>query len=685
MVGILEKIFGAGNFLPHEYCYLRNPAVIGLHFWSDLLIGIAYVAISGTLLHLVRHGRREIPFSWMFLAFGAFIVACGGTHFMEVWTLWVPRYWLAGLVKALTAAASVATALALPPLVPRTIDMVRAAKVSEKRKWELEHANAALEQEIAERRRAEAEVRKLATELEERVRQRTAELARANEGLAEKAAIVYHSRDAILSWSSSAEITSWNPAAEKLFGYRADEILGKHVSVLLPESERNNLSALLESIEKGAEVSPFEIFKMRKDGKLVQTHVTLSPLKDAEGNVRGASVIARDITESKRQEEQLRQVQRLESLGVIAGGVAHDFNNLLVGIMGNASMVLETIPRSSPNYSMIESAIKASEKAAHLTQQLLAYAGKGRFVSEKVDLSALVREIGSLLQTSIPRNVSLRLELDQNLPPVDADPGQLQQVIMNLVINGAEAIGEHNGTLLVTTSMHHIDEAYMGVNFAGEALKPGRYVVLEVHDSGSGMDEETKARIFDPFFTTKFTGRGLGLSAVMGIVRSHKGAIRVYTELGNGSSFRVLLPAASGSPSAPHWPDDDEELRGSGTVLVIDDEEVVRATAETALRRYGYSVLIAADGQSGVDLFRERAGEIRAVLLDMTMPVMSGTEAFRQIRHISPDTPVVVSSGYNEVEAIRRFTAKGIAAFVQKPYTAAKLARIIKHAIEARK
>jgi PAS domain S-box-containing protein len=572
--------------------------------------------------------------------------------------------------------------LALPPLVPRTLGLIRSAKLSDERQEELEAANAALTREIAERRRAEDAVRELAAELEMRVRERTAELARANEALAEKAEIVQHSQDAIFSWELDGTVTSWNPAAEKAYGHSASEATGKRLAELIPAAQSRELSILLASMQQGIEPQPVEIFEVSKDGAKVETRVTVSPLRDAAGSIRGASVIARDITEQNQSEEQLRQVQKLESLGIIAGGVAHDFNNLLVGIMGNASLALEILPRSHPNFQLIESVIKASEKAAHLTQQLLAYAGKGRFVSEKLDLSQMVSEIVTLVETSIPKAVTLRLELESGLPAVEADPGQMQQVIMNLVINGAEAIGYRNGTVLVTTGTQEVDEAYARQNFGGESLPAGTYVSLEIHDSGCGMDEGVKSRIFDPFFTTKFTGRGLGLSAVLGIVRAHKGTIRVYSEPGKGSTFKVLLPSVEGHAPGPQLRDLQEELRGNGLVLVIDDEEVVRSTASSALMRYGYSVITANDGEAGVSAFRGNAGQVAAVLLDMTMPVMDGVEAFRLIRTIQPDAKVIVSSGYSELEAIRRFTAKGIAGFIQKPYTASKLARVMKQVMQ---
>jgi two-component system, chemotaxis family, CheB/CheR fusion protein len=318
---------------------------------------------------------------------------------------------------------------------------------------------------------------------------------------------------------------------------------------------------------------------------------------------------------------------------------------------------------------MMESVVLASERAADLTRQLLAYAGKGRFFVQPTDVSQLVRAISSLIQSSIPKKVDLRLDLHPHLPMVEADPAQIQQLVMNLVINGAEAIGEERtGTVTVST-----------------LLDPsGESVVIQVDDDGCGMDESVRSRIFDPFFTTKFTGRGLGLAAALGIVRGHHGEIRIDSAPGMGTLFEVRLPAKGARVPQVKDSPKQRELRGAGEVLVIDDEELVRQMAQSTLERYGYTVTLASDGREGVELFRARAGKTSLVLLDMMMPVMGGDEALEEIRSISPNVPVIGSSGYSEVTAKERFGERGLAAFLQKPYSAQELADCVKSVIESR-
>jgi PAS domain S-box-containing protein len=388
-----------------------------------------------------------------------------------------------------------------------------------------------------------------------------------------------------------------------------------------------------------------------------------------------------DVTERRSLEEKLRSSQKLESIGLLAGGIAHDFNNLLTGIMGNAGLALQILPKPSPAAPLMQNVVHASERAADLTQQLLAYAGKGKFVVAPLDLSALVRQIANLVQSTISKMVRLEMELDGSLPMVEADASQIQQVVMNLVINAAEAIGERGGTVRVKTGLRAAGERDVKEHFAAEELKPGNYVFLEVQDTGSGMDRETLGRIFDPFFTTKFTGRGLGLAAVSGIVRGHRGAIRVSSEPEKGSTFQVLLPASTTYATAGKQADVEEDLQGSGLILVIDDEETVRSTAGAALSGYGYGVELAENGGQAMEAFRSRPGEFDVVLLDLTMPVLGGETVLRLIKEIRPDIPVIVSSGYSEVDANSRFAPGALAGFLQKPYTGATLAQKVKAAL----
>ncbi len=493
------------------------------------------------------------------------------------------------------------------------------------------------------------------------------------------AAIVESSEDAIISKTLKGVVQTWNKGAERVYGYSTVEMVGRPMSMLLPPDRPDEEATILERLGRGERVDHFETARMRKDGTRIEVSLTISPVYDPEGCVIAASHVARDITEQRRIESQRLHTQKLESLGVLAGGIAHDFNNLLTGILGNATLVMEDLAPSNPNHSVLGECVLAAERAAQLTRQLLAYAGKGRFVTEPVNLSALVREINTLIQSSISRKVQVRLDLASELPSVEADAGQLQQVIMNLIMNGAEAIGEDVGLVVCTTALLPVDEAYIqNLGAEGRHLVPGQYVMLEVHDNGCGMDQSTLARIFEPFFTTKFTGRGLGLAAVSGIVHGHRGAIKVYSATGKGSTFKVLLPAAPGKNSPVVEPPPRLSEGRNRTVLIVDDEETVRSVARNTLRRRGYKTIEAGDGREALEVYKRFLNEISLVLLDLTMPYMNGEEVLREIKVITPSAKVLLSSGFNEVEAVRRFTGQGLAGFLQKPYPAAVLAETVK-------
>lgn len=504
------------------------------------------------------------------------------------------------------------------------------------------------------------------------------------EALAKLAAIVESSEDAIIGKDLHGTIQTWNAGAERIYGYSAADVIGKSMALLLPADRPHEESEILSRIERGERVDHFETVRIRKGGNPIEVSLTISPIHDALGQIIGASHVARDITEQKKLEQQMRHAQKLESLGVLAGGVAHDFNNLLVGIIGNASLIQEGLPAGDPNRHLLENVVLAGQRASDLTRQLLAYAGKGQFQKCRMDLSTLVREMSGLVQATFPKKVAMRLELDNHLPAIEADPGQVQQVIMNLVMNAAEAIGENkSGRVVVSTKARQIEDAEALQNFASWELGAGLYVLLEVCDNGLGMDEGTQARIFEPFFTTKFTGRGLGLSAVLGIVKAHKGALSVHSRAGEGTTFQVLFPSID-IASAPPFPlRVKHELQGAGTILVIDDEPFVRNMAKFALERYGYNVTTAMDGASAVAVFREHPEKISLVLLDLTMPVMSGEETLAELMAIRPNVCVLLSSGFSEMEALRRFAGKSLAGFIQKPYTATQLAEKVKGILDS--
>ena len=455
-------------------------------------------------------------------------------------------------------------------------------------------------------------------------------------------------------------------------------------TVLHPEDVEAWRERWARSVATG-EVFELECRFRRESDGVYRWHLCRAvPVADSDGRVTKWFGTCTDVDDQRRSSEAMREAQKLESIGLLAGGVAHDFNNLLTGILGNASLVLDELPASSRLRPLVENVLLASERAADLTRQLLAYSGKGRFFVQPRDVSTLVREISSLIQSSIPKKVQLQLDLAENLPSVDVDSAQIQQLLMNLVINGAEAIGEgRSGLVRVRTLLRDVDQSYIAKNhFAVDPAPPGRYVAIQVEDNGCGMDDGVRRHMFDPFFTTKFTGRGLGLAAALGIVRGHKGSIRIETELGRGTTFEVLLPAGAEQQVEQEAPQPSRELRGAGAVLVVDDEALVRKLAAATLTHFGYKVLEAADGAEGVEVFRRHADEICLVLLDMMMPVMGGEEALEEIRALRPEVPVIGSSGFNESVAKERFGGHGLAAFLQKPYSARTLADRVKQAIE---
>jgi PAS domain S-box-containing protein len=540
---------------------------------------------------------------------------------------------------------------------------------SESRVYPFEDGAAAQWRDITERKQAE-----------ERARARAAEL------------------EALMEAVPIAIMISRDPEGRSILGNRASYEMhrrpfGTNLSVLPPVGQAAPTFRILrggveippeelpirKAISTGLPVRNYELDLVLEDGTTYTLLGHAVPLFGEDGSSSGAVAAFLDVTERKRNEERLRQTQKLESLGLLAGGIAHDFNNLLTGIMGNASMIVDEVPPGASEH--LNEVISSAERAAHLTRQLLAYSGKGQFVMRDLDISQAVHEIANLAQFSIPKSVDLAVTVQRRLPAVRMDPSQFQQIVMNLVINAGEAIGEGNpGKVSVATSMTDVEAAF--VDTAADEVCPGRYVCIEVSDTGCGIKSEDMAKVFEPFFTTKFTGRGLGLAAVAGILRAQKGGITVQSAPGSGSSFRILLPA---SKRAAQQPESQPPVPGQATVLVVDDEAAVRDFICAVLRRHGHRVLTAFDGRDALAVLEKESFNIDAIVLDVVMPVMGANDLLPRIKVEKPELKVLLTSGYSEAEARRLCADFPGAAFIQKPYTAQEIARAVEQLLGLRK
>jgi PAS domain S-box-containing protein len=481
-------------------------------------------------------------------------------------------------------------------------------------------------------------------------------------------------------WAYDVETLAFlavNDAAIEHYGYSRDEFLRMTITDIRPPEDVPTLRATIARTMDTVNLSGIWQHR-KKDGTLIEVEITTHTLT-LDGRL-ARIVLANDVTEHRRAEEALRRAQKIESLGVLAGGIAHDFNNLLVAMLGQTSLALGQLPAGSPARQPIEKAVSAARRAADLTRQLLAYSGRGQFERRSLQLNHLIQENLHLFEVAVPKNVLLRSELTEPLPVIMGDAGQLQQVVMNLIINAAEAMGERPGQVMVRTRPYRLmpDKAALWQLDAAN-LVSSTYVLLEVEDNGCGMSQETLSKIFDPFFSTKFTGRGLGLAAVLGIVRGHEGGLRVESVLNVGTTFELIFPSEEVTTLETPTPELVQEAAMlHHLILVIDDEEPVRDAVTDILDLEGLSVLAASDGQAGIELYRDRQADIDLIMLDLSMPGLSGEEAFRGLRQINPQVRILLSSGYSHDEVISRFAGQHDVAFIQKPYDASQLITEVK-------
>lgn len=793
------RVFSSG-YLPHLYCYLGSRRLVWSHVITDTLIGISYLAISITLAHLIYRGRRELPFHWMFLAFGLFIVACGLTHLMEVVTVWVPVYVLSAIVKGLTAAASMTTAIVLPFIVPQIVLMAHRAKDSEQYLRSLELG-------LSERDAAQRELRKANELLEARVQERTLELAKANEGLRTSEAqyrLLFESNPMPM-WvfdRNSLRFLAVNEAAIRHYGYSRDEFLGLTIADIRSEED---IPKLMEAVARRVPgLSETELHRHRKkDGTVIQVEVTSHPItlggRDAElilshdvteqrknqeslrqseerfatafrssplaitistekdgqyvdandafvklmgyqreeivgrtahelgvwadpdyrdrmvrqmdraeraepletrfrtksGEERRVQISAErivldgkscvlantlDVTESRRLEEQFRQAQKMEAVGRLAGGVAHDFNNLLSVILGCSELAQAAVMPDSAPRKYLDQIRQAVDRAASLTRQLLAFSRQQVLEPRVLSLNSVVHNVSKMLLRVIGEDVTLSLKPGEPLGSVKADLGQIEQVLMNLAVNARDAMPE-GGKIVIETGNVELDETYARQH---QSVRPGSYVMLSFSDTGCGMDAKTLAQIFEPFFTTKEPGKGtgLGLSTVYGIVKQSGGYIWAYSEPMRGTTFKIYLPRVD-SPAETLTAQRSDLVfdRGTETILLVEDDEPLRALAAELLRSVGYNVLEASDGNEAIEIAKRQNGSIHLVLTDVIMPGMSGGDLIVHLRNVQPKLAILFMSGYARDLVSRAGVPEPERSLLHKPFTRKSLLTKVRSAL----
>jgi PAS domain S-box-containing protein len=499
-------------------------------------------------------------------------------------------------------------------------------------------------------------------------------------------AIIEHAQDMVVILDRSGRVTYSSPAAARILGYLAGQRIGTSAEDLVHPDDRGTYARVLaELVQFPGASRTLEIRVMHKDGSARLMEAVSYNALEVPG-VHGIVVNARDITERRQVEldrqsmdAKVQQAQKLESLGVLAGGIAHDFNNLLMGIMGHAGLALMEISEDNPLRRRLHQIEVAATRAAELTNQLLAYSGRGKFEVQPLSLSRLVDEMESLLETVISKKAVLEHHYQPDLPLIDGDATQLRQVIMNLITNASDALGDRTGRITITLGALRTGQqtpCLAGIPPEGES------VFLEVTDTGTGMEPDTLQRIFDPFFTTKFTGRGLGLAAVLGIMRGHHGAIQVTSQPDRGTTFRLFFPRSDTLVDPQLWVDRPAQAyQSQGVILVVDDEEAVRSVASATLERCGFTVQTAANGRDGLLAYRERADHIRAVVLDLTMPILGGDEVLADLRSgglPGSAVPVLLSSGYSSADVTRNLQRFNPIQFLQKPYNPGDLIQKIR-------
>lgn len=529
--------------------------------------------------------------------------------------------------------------------------------------------------DISDRKKIEEELRKAHEELSRRTSQQIFDYR------TRLAAIVDSSADAIIGKDLDGVIASWNKGAEHIYGYTAEEVLGKSITIIVPKDQPDEIPAILAKIRNGRSIEQHEAIRVAKDGRRLNVSLSVSPIRDSDGRIVGASAIGRDITEQKRAEDQLRQAQKMEAVGRLAGGIAHDFNNILGVISACSEFLRDRVEKGSQAAQFVDNLRKAAERGASLTRQLLVFSRKQVIKPQVLNLNDRLTEVSKLLRPLMGDDVEIVISASADTVFVEADPGQLDQVVMNLAVNARDAM-PRGGKLFLETSTMEFDDAFAGLH---EPMTSGKYVLLAVSDNGIGMDQATVERIFEPFFTTKEIGKGtgLGLATVYGIVKQAGGFVWVYSEPGRGTTFKVYLPSAEHKvrSSLDAEPETLAPRHEGVTVLLVEDDEMFSLLTRQMLEEHGYRVLLARDGKSGLETVKANESSVKLVLTDVVMRGVSGPEMVKKLKESYPAVRVVYMSGYTgELIADRDVLESGIT-LLEKPFTRASLLKAVDTAL----
>ena len=666
MWAFFERLLDSSMFSPHGICLLWEPELIWLHVASDALIAMAYFSIPIALAIFVSK-RRDLKFGWVYWAFGVFILACGFTHVLSIYTLWVPIYGIEGLVKAATAIASVLTAGMLWPLLPELLTIPSP--------FELRQVRAALEEEEMKGRGAE----RLLAQFQETQRA-------LRESMARLTAVVETAVDGFILIDSRGRILLFNPACERLFGYRADEVFQENVKLLMPQTYSLHHDDYLRNFLRTGERKIIgigrEVVGRRKDGSTFPMDLSVGEARqDGESIFVG---IIHDLTERKLTERQLQQAQKMEMVGQLSGGIAHDFNNLLTVIVGNAEYLSEQLKSRLDLRQLADDICQAGERGAELTRRLLAFSRRQLLRPRAIDCHELIASTCKLLKRTLRENIEVTTAFNADAIFAFADSGQLESAVLNLALNAQDAMAA-GGRLTISTGIASLDDNDQGVH---PDIESGEYAMIAVTDNGEGMTSDVAARAFEPFFTTKEVGKGsgLGLSMVYGFVKQSNGHVSIYSEPGLGTTVRIYLPnvTLNGSRSSSQPAADEDALpRGNETILVVEDDPFVRSSVILRVESLGYKVVLAVDGREAVMKLRTNP-EIDMLFTDIVMPGgMSGWEVAELALQMRPGLPTVFTSGYALEALVDQGRAPMKSIVLTKPYRKAELAHRLREALTA--